>query len=137
VDHVPVHVGARDLKQRLYEAVMPKWRAWAHDYPLLLDDFVMRDHHWVILLPKNPDRNIIAAQFFKPKKKGTPVFRSGKCVINLHIPNDIYQGMLNRKDAEDAEAESDDVDTMVMVDFTVGFSHGTMIFYKLKYISVS
>ena len=78
MDHIPVHVGAKDLKQRLYEAVMPKWHAWAHDYPLLLDNLVMRDHHWVILLPKNPDCNIIAAQFFKSNKKGTLVFWTGK-----------------------------------------------------------
>lgn len=118
---------------------MPKWRAWAHDYPLSLDNLVMRDHHWVILLPKNPDRNVIAAQFFKPNKKGTLVFRTGKCIINLHIPNDTYQAVLTQKEAAELEAENDDVAIIspVAVDFTVGFPHGSTIFYKLKGLSVS
>ncbi len=139
MDHIPVYVSARDLKQRLYEAVMPKWHAWMHNYPLSLDDLVMHDRHWVILSPKNPDRNIIAAQFFKPNKKGTLIFRTGKCIINLHIPNDIYQAVLTQKDATELEAEDDDVavTSPIAVDFTVCFPHGTVIFDNLRRKSVS
>ena len=116
---------------------MPKWRARTHNYPLSLEDVVLHDHHWVVLLPKNPDRDIIAAHFFKPNKKGTLVFRTGKCIVNLHIPNDIYQVMLTQKEAS-AELEVEDDDTIpVAVDFTVGFPHSIKIFYKLKEILVS
>lgn len=119
---------------------MPKWHAWSHNYPLSLEDVVLRDHHWVILLPKNPNRDIIAANFFKPNKKGTLIFWMGKCIINLHIPNDIYQVMLTQKEASaELEVENDDVAIVshVAVDFTVGFPHSTMVFCELKEISVS
>jgi len=42
----------------------------------------MRSHNWVVLAPKNPDRNIIADYFFKPGKKGAIVFKARKMNMN-------------------------------------------------------
>ena len=96
VDHIPVHIGALELKKTLYNAVIPKWYEWTNNYPLLLDVVVMQNHNWVVLVPKNPDRNVIADLFFKRAKnlKGGWMFKGGKCIINLHVLNQIYNAML-------------------------------------------
>jgi len=87
---------------------------------------MMRDHNWVHLLPQKPDRDIIAKQFFKPGKKGaTMVFKSGKCIINLHIPNEIYQSMLMRKEEQELNAETVEI---AAVDFTVGVNTERNVF---------
>ena len=91
----------------------------------------MHDHNWVTLLPKNPDRNIIAAQFFKTGKKGAQTFRAGKCVINLHIPHEIYEGMLTQKSELEVENETADVSLISSAEFTIGFPNKT-IFCRLK-----
>jgi hypothetical protein len=104
-DHIPIHIGAVELKKILYEAVIPKWWQWTNNYPLPLDDVVMRNHNWVVLAPKNPDRDVIADQFFKRAKKGGLTFKGGKCIINLHVPNHIYNAMLTRKDVDAFEEE--------------------------------
>ncbi|KAK2460511.1 hypothetical protein APHAL10511_007474 [Amanita phalloides] len=106
VNHIPVHIGAIELKKILYDAVMLKWHIWTTNYPLSLNNLVMHDHNWVTLLPRNPDCNIIATQFFKTGKKGAQTFRAGKCVINLHIPNDIYEGMLTQKSKLEAKNDT-------------------------------
>lgn len=84
----------------------------------------MRNLNWVVLAPRNPDRDIIADQFFKLGKKGTVVFKAGKCVINLHVPNELYQLMLARKDENELEVEAAENKAadigMVAADFTVG-----------------
>ncbi|KAM6490645.1 hypothetical protein JOM56_013988 [Amanita muscaria] len=117
VDHIPVHIGAEKLKKILYDTVIPRWNSWTKHYPLSLDSVMMRDHNWVHLLPQKPDRDIIAKQFFKPGKKGgAMVFKSGKCIINLHIPNEIYESMLMQK--EEQELNSEKVETAA-VDFTL------------------
>jgi hypothetical protein len=126
VDHVPVHIGAVDLKKILYEAVIPKWNNWTNGYSLPLDALVMRSHNWVVLAPKNPDRNIIADYFFKPGKKGAIVFKAGKCVVNLH---DLYQLMLTQKDEHELE-ENFGTTSRAAVDFTVSAATQWKIFYN-------
>ena len=93
VDHIPVHVGAVELKKQLYDAVIPKWYDWTNNYPLSPEDVTMRNNNWVRLVPRNPDRDIISDQFFKRGKKGV-AFKGGKCIINLHVPNHIYSGII-------------------------------------------
>jgi hypothetical protein len=105
VDHIPVHIGALELKKILYEVVIPKWHEWTRNYPLRLDDVVMRNHNWVVLAPKNPDHDVIADTFFKRAKKGGSTFKGGKCVINLHVPNHIYDAMLAQKEIKELEEE--------------------------------
>jgi hypothetical protein len=121
VDHIPVHIGAVELKKTLYDAVIPKWCEWTNNYPLPLDDVVMRNHNWVALVPKNPDRDVIADIFFKRAKKGGLTFKGGKCIINLHVPNHIHNAMLTRKEAEEFEKQRNlqADDHAIAADFTV------------------
>ena len=51
----------------------------------------------------NPDRDVISDQFFRPGKKGAIVFKAGKCIINLHVPNHIYSAVVARKKADDSD----------------------------------
>ena len=86
----------------------------------------MRDHNWVHLLPQKPDRDIIAKQFFKPGKKGSAmVFKSGKCIINLHVPNEIYESMLVQKEEQELNTEKVEI---AAVDFMVGANTEQNIF---------
>ena len=58
----------------------------------------MRDRLWVILNPNDPDGEPIAKHFFKTGKKGNRTFKTGKTIIHFHIPNEIYDAMLEKKD---------------------------------------
>ena len=103
VDHIPVHIGAVELKKQLYDAIIPKWREWTNNHPLPLGDVTMRSSNWVPLVPRNPDRDVISDQFFKRGKKGASVFKGGKCIINLHVPNHIYSIVVPRKEADESD----------------------------------
>src|SRR6266478_2763968 len=103
VDHIPVHIGAIELKKQLYNAVIPKWHEWTNNYPLSPEDVTMRNNNWVRLVPRNPDRDVISDQFFKRGKKGAVVFKGGKCIINLHVPNHIYSVVVARKEADESD----------------------------------
>lgn len=63
----------------------------------------MRNNNWVRLVPRNPDRDVILDQFFKRGKRGAVVFKAGKCIINLHVPNNIYGVVVARKKAEESD----------------------------------
>ena len=117
MDHIPVHIGAVDLKGILYGALIAKWNGWTDSFPLPLNDTILRNQNWVVLAPRNPDRDVIADQFFKPGKKGAVVFKPGKCVINLHVPNEIYRAMLDQQELA-SENKASDIGT-VAADFTV------------------
>lgn len=93
------------MKKQLYDAVIPKWHDWTKNYPLSIDDVIMRNNNWVRLVPRNPDCDIISDQFFKRGKKGV-IFKTGKCIINLHVPNHIYTVVVAQKEAD----EVDDID---------------------------
>jgi hypothetical protein len=97
VDHIPVHIGAEALKRILYDAVIPKWNRWADNFPLRVDQIMMRDKLWVLLKPTAPDRNAIARHFFKRGKKGIQIFKTGKTVIYFHIPNEVYSSVIEKK----------------------------------------
>jgi len=98
VDHIPVHIGAVALKKTLYDALIPRWNRWTNSFPLHIDQITMRDKMWVILNPTIPDCDVIAKYFFKTGKKGNRTFKSGKTTILLHIPNEIYDDMLERRE---------------------------------------
>lgn len=122
MDHIPVHIGAVELKKILYDAVIPKWQEWTNNYLLRLDDVVMRNNNWVALVPKNPDRDVIADQFFKRVKKGALTFKGGKCIINLHVPNNIYNAMLTQKEDDEFEKQRKlRAGDHAVADFTVSF----------------
>ena len=80
----------------------------------------MQNRNWVVLVPRNPDHNVIAEQFFKLGWKGSPTFKKRKAIINLHVLNDIYGEILTCKEAEEFKAEMVDNDGTAVVDFTVG-----------------
>ncbi|KAM6488841.1 hypothetical protein JOM56_015699 [Amanita muscaria] len=105
VDHIPVHIGAAALKRLLYEAVIPKWNAWTNNYPLHVDGVIMRDKLWVELKPNNPDCDVIAKYFFKIGRKGVQTFKTGKTVIYFHVPNEIYDTMVETREANELAAE--------------------------------
>jgi hypothetical protein len=132
VDHVPVHIGAVALKRMLYDIIIPRWNRWTNNFPLHIDKIAMRDKLWVILKPSVPDRDVIAKHFFKPGKKGTQTFKSGKTVIHFHIPNEIYDA-LKKRDADVTVAERNasgskpgrkfdaaTIEPSMAADFTVG-----------------
>jgi hypothetical protein len=116
--------------------VFPKWCEWTNNYPLLLDDVVMRNNNWVALLPKNPDRDVIADLFFKRGKKGALMFKGGKCIINLHVPNHIYNAMLTRQEDDELEKQRKlQVEDHAMADFTVSFLVGETRLNQLNIFS--
>ena len=107
MDHIPVHIGADELKKILYDAIIPRWNRWTDNYPLRIDQIMMRDKLWVVLKPTAPDRDAIARNFFRSGKKGTQTFKTGKTIIHFHVPNEIYDAMINRKvDGELAAGQS-------------------------------
>lgn len=89
VDNIPVNIGAVELKKYLFAAIMPQWSAYTRGFPLNIDDVMMRNKHWVCIRPTDPDQGVIADEFFKPGKGGVVTFKTGRCVIHLHIPNKV------------------------------------------------
>jgi len=89
------------LKKTLYDAIIPRWNNWTNYFPLHIDQILMRDKLWVILEPSVPDHDAIAKHFFKPGKKGTPTFKSGKTLIHFHVLNEIYDAMLEKRDSDE------------------------------------
>ena len=105
MDHVPVHIGAVALKRMLYNAVIPRWNKWTNEYPLHIDQITMRDKLWVILNPTVPDCDAIAKHFFKTGKKGNRVFKNGKTVIHFHVPTEIYDTMVEKRQIDERPPE--------------------------------
>ncbi|KIL57481.1 hypothetical protein M378DRAFT_27965 [Amanita muscaria Koide BX008] len=129
VDHIPVHIGAAALKRLLYEAVIPKWNAWTNNYPLHVDGVIMRDKLWVELKPNNPDCDVIAKYFFKIGRKGVQTFKTGKTVIYFHVPNEIYDTMVETREANELAAEKKakplvKSESSAWVDFTTAVDKG-------------
>ncbi|KAM6489625.1 hypothetical protein JOM56_014947 [Amanita muscaria] len=105
VDHIPVHIGVAALKRILYNAVIPRWNTWTNNFPLHIDEVIMRDKLWVELRPNNPDCDVIAKHFFKTGRKGMKTFKTGKTVIYFHVPNEIYDTMVEMREADELAAE--------------------------------
>ncbi|KIL64085.1 hypothetical protein M378DRAFT_11669 [Amanita muscaria Koide BX008] len=105
VDHIPVHIGVAALKQILYNAVIPRWNTWTNNFPLHIDEVIMRDKLWVELRPNNPDCDVIAKHFFKTGRKGMKTFKTGKTVVYFHVPNEIYDTMVEMREADELAAE--------------------------------
>ena len=103
VDDVPVHIGAVDLKNLLYSQILPVWLAYTEQFPLDIEEIMMRTKDWVEIHPLNPDRDVIARQFRRTGKNGGITFKTGRCLINFHIPNKIYNQYLNYAERKDEE----------------------------------
>jgi hypothetical protein len=94
----------------------------------------MRDKSWVILKPANPDRDVIAKHFFKTGKKGIQTFKTGKTIINFHVPNEIYNAMVEKREADELSeevvpAKDPKVEPSMVVEFTVGASAHLQFYY--------
>lgn len=97
----------------------------------------MRDKLWVTLKPHVPDCDVIAKHFFKAGKKGTQTFKSGKTIIHFHVPNEIYDAMLEnlRKETVESSAQrtmNGTADRKVAANFTVGVLRLQTIMLVLK-----
>jgi hypothetical protein len=114
VGNVPVHIGARDLKQTAFITLHPKFATWSKDYPLTIDDVTLRSKNWVEIIPKfstrNEDVNAIKDHFYKPRGRAKTIsFSAGSGIdVYLEIDYEIYQKILdhkvnkaNKKDLED------------------------------------
>ena len=51
------------------------WLAYTEQFPLDINDIVMRTKDWVEIQPLNPDRDVISRQFFKTGKNGGIIFK--------------------------------------------------------------
>jgi hypothetical protein len=123
VDHISVHIGAAELKEILYNTMLPKWNRWTNNFPLAIDAVIMRDKSWVELRPNVPDTDIIAKQFFhfKTKKSTVATFKAGKAVVQLHVSNDLYDYMILRKETDELrEREETEIEPSMAANFTVG-----------------
>ncbi|KAK7041178.1 hypothetical protein R3P38DRAFT_2512595 [Favolaschia claudopus] len=96
IKEVPAHIGHADLLETGMRAITHEWRRFAGEYPLSSADVVMRDEKWCLLIPKNPDVDIISDRFYVAPKKPNmaPQFRTRKIIINLHLPNEIHNAVL-------------------------------------------
>ena len=75
---------------KLFQEMEPHWSQYSGRYPLTLNDISMWDKNWVEIHPRTPDRDVInSPSFYKKSKHGT-IFKGGKAIVHLHIPNDIY-----------------------------------------------
>ncbi|KAJ7726305.1 hypothetical protein DFH07DRAFT_758178 [Mycena maculata] len=101
VDDVGCHIGADDLKRLCFDALLPVWNEFTSQFPLSIDDVTLRDDKWAVVVPRNPDVDAIAHKFFHAAKKpnGAPQFRSKKLVMNIHIPNRIWDAYNAARDA--------------------------------------
>lgn len=71
IPEVPVNVGATELKQIVFYLLLPRFLKWSKNYGLTIDDCELRTKQWVELIPRYPDVNAIANQFFVTKGKST------------------------------------------------------------------
>ena len=84
------------LKHILYHALLPQFLGWSKGFPLSIEECELRDKNWVQLLPRQPDIDAIAEQFFeaKPKSK-VKVFSAKKSAdLLLCLKNEKYQDIL-------------------------------------------
>ena len=99
LSEIPVHIGVSDLKFVLFHALLPPFLKWSKEYPLNLSDCELRDKHWVELIPKQPDVDAVADNFFtfKGRNKNTKVFTPKQGIeLNLSISQDIYNAVIQR-----------------------------------------
>lgn len=74
-----------------------------------MNQVTMRNNNWVEILPPRPpaeDTDVISRPFFKPTTKtGELKFKTGKCQVYLHVPNEVYNNMERHREAHELELE--------------------------------
>ena len=111
INNIPVHIGLSNLKHILYHALLPQFLEWSKGFPLSIEECELRDKNWVKLVPRQPDIDIIADQFFEAKAKSkVKVFSAKKSAdLSLCIKNEKYQEILQH--IVDLDEGSEDVRT--------------------------
>ncbi|KAJ7180570.1 hypothetical protein C8R46DRAFT_1210908 [Mycena filopes] len=107
INDIPLHIGATELKQRLWAKLYEAWLAFTYGRPLSLEEITLRDDKWVALLPRlsGPDVDCIASKFFTVAKNGAaPQFRSKKIVIHLAVSAEIGDAVIGDRRARAEEA---------------------------------
>lgn len=98
-----------------------------NNFPLHINKIIMQDKMWVELKPNIPDHNIIAKAFFKAEKNGVLKFKSSKTHIFFYILNEIYNTIVDKKEADElvverkiAEKDNEsEIELSMVADFTV------------------
>lgn len=103
IDDVPVHIGAVELKNLLYDQILPSWLAYTEGYPLDINNIILRSKDWVEIQPLNPDRDAISCSFFKTGKNGGITFKMGHCLVHFNILNRIYNEYLDYAEKKEEE----------------------------------
>ncbi|KAG6914828.1 hypothetical protein DXG01_015087 [Tephrocybe rancida] len=84
MDNIPVRIGARELKNTAFAALLPQYLKWLHGYPLTIVECELRTHKW--------------RPFFKLKAPNSSikVFATGICEIWLATPYEKYESICTR-----------------------------------------
>ncbi|KAJ7142173.1 hypothetical protein C8R46DRAFT_920349 [Mycena filopes] len=110
INDILLHIGATELKQRLWAKLYEAWLAFTYGRPLSLEEITLRDDKWVALLPRlsGPDVDCIASKFFTVAKNGAaPQFRSKKIVIHLAVSAEIGDAAAFAASVADQQAYHD------------------------------
>jgi hypothetical protein len=97
-----VHIGACDLKNVVFLALLPQISQWSKQFLLSANDLRLQEKNWVELIPSLvqgvENVNAIAQRFFvlkwgKGKSEGR-IFQSREITVYLELPYGKYQQML-------------------------------------------
>ncbi|KAI9058420.1 hypothetical protein FKP32DRAFT_1680825 [Trametes sanguinea] len=112
INQVSVHIGARELKKLAWQELYPAWQRFSEGFRLSLDDLVLRDQKWAKIVPREPDCDVIAHEFFKEKKPGAGLKfdPSKKTKVFLHLPDYIWVELESYlSDCEDVSSADNNV----------------------------
>ncbi|KAJ7835606.1 hypothetical protein B0H13DRAFT_2369254 [Mycena leptocephala] len=115
-DKIKVAIGAGEIKDLAWDSLWPKWVAHTGGYELDITQCTIHNKDWIEIVPiRTPDVNAIADRFYKPNTKAPnqPIFKTGKYLVYLCIPWDIYSSWLaydTEKQAAQYDNKEDDVE---------------------------
>ncbi|KAF4577030.1 hypothetical protein EYR36_005017 [Pleurotus pulmonarius] len=103
IGNVPVHIGANELKNLLFNALKEKWDKYSKGYPLSVGDITIRFRDWTPMRTPEPDVDVILHYFQKKKGKNIviEIKDNKKNIVYLEVPMEIYNLVLAALDEED------------------------------------
>jgi hypothetical protein len=133
VGNVPVHIGARDLKQTAFLTLHPKFSTWSKGYPLTLNDVTLRSKNWVEIIPKfstrpGDDIDAIKDHFYKPRGRAKTISFSAGSGIDLYL--EIHYQQYQKVLAHQEDKENDD-DNFSVSQYPIPV---VLLYYIQKYI---
>ncbi|KAF7349119.1 hypothetical protein MVEN_01434100 [Mycena venus] len=114
-DKIKVSIRAGEIKELAWNSLWPKWDVHTGGYNLDITQCTIYNKDWVEIVPnRTPDVKAIADCFYKPNTKAPnqPIFKTGKYLVYLCIPWDIYSAWLDydtEKQAAQYDNTEDDV----------------------------